>query len=418
MVADRVRGQATVTLKWRTLLLLALAELLAMSLWFSASAVLPALLVEWRLHPAEGAWLTMAVQVGFVAGSLAVAVFNLADRFPPAAVVALGAAGGAVVNALIPLLAGGLALAVPLRFLTGFALAAVYPVGMRLMATWTREDRGLALGLLVGALTVGSAAPHLVRALGGIAEWRRVLYAVSVLALLGAAIVWRGVPVGPHAVPAPRLAWAQFAAAWRDRPLRLANLGYFGHMWELYAMWTWLPAFLAASYHATAAAATPLAVQRYASLVTFAAIAAGGAGSLLWGWLGDRWGRTRSTILSLAISGACAALVALTYGRAPSLAALVALVWGFAVVADSAQFSTAASELCDPAYIGTALAAMTAIGFLLTMGSIQLLPFIAERIGWQWTFAVLVPGPALGALAMDRLRRTPAAAARLAGGRG
>jgi len=404
-----------VSTKWRTLLILAVAELLAMSLWFSASAVMPALSRDWGLTPSQAGWLTTAVQIGFVAGALTTALLNVADLFPPPKVIAAGALLGAAANAAIPAFTHGLAGALPLRFVTGFALAAVYPPGMKIMATWTKEDRGLGIGLLVGALTVGSALPHLVRALGGIGDWRPLMYAVSAQAAAGALIAWFGVGMGPYHVPARRLVWRHAARAWSDPGLRLANLGYLGHMWELYAMWTWAPAFLAASFRASGVSA--MAPERLASFAGFGLIAAGGLGSFGAGWLADRWGRSRTTILSMVTSGTCALTVGLLFGAVPAAVIALALVWGFAVVADSAQFSTAISELSEPEYVGTALAMQTAMGFLLTMASIQLTPLVMQRVGWANTFPMLALGPAVGTWAMWRLKRS-AAAAKLAGGRG
>lgn len=401
--------------KWRALWLLALAELLAMSLWFSASAVAPALADHWALTTPQTAWLTMAVQLGFVTGALLSALLNLPDLFPPRVIMALGAVAGAACNAAIPALDVPFSAAVPLRFATGMALAAVYPVGMKLIATWTTEDRGLGIGLLVGALTVGSASPHLVKAGGGITAWEPVLYVVSVLAAIGGLVAWRFGQVGPYAAPSPRFEWRYLRNALKVPALRLANFGYFGHMWELYAMWTWVPLFLAQTYGRTAG--TAATADRLAAVAAFTVIAAGGIGSVLAGQLADRWGRTRTTMLSMVISGSCALAIGWLANVHPVLVTAVALVWGFSVVADSAQFSSSISELSDPQYMGTQLTAQTSMGFLLTLVSIQLVPVVRDWGGWRWAFVMLAIGPALGTWAMWLLRRSPEAA-KLAGGRG
>ena len=384
------------------LALLAIAELFGMSLWFSGSAVVPALAREWHLNEAAASWLTLSVQLGFVAGTLGSALFNLPDIISPRHLFTITAIAGALVNGAFGMLAHNAAAGITLRFLTGLFLAGVYPPAMKILATWFRYGRGLALGVLVGALTLGKAIPYLINGIGS-QNWRYNVIFVSLLAVVGGLIVLFFISDGPYALPAARFDWTQVARVFRNRGVRLANLGYFGHMWELYAMWTWIPFMIRASF--LLSKSSPASAE----VTSFIIIGSGATGCVVAGLIADRAGRTIVTSWAMAISGSCCLFIGFLFGGNPFLLLIVAAIWGASVVADSAQFSACVTELGDPQYLGTALTIQTCLGFLLTTISIELIPRFERLVGWRYAFMILAPGPLFGVISMLRLRGLPEA---------
>ena len=396
--------------RWRVLALLGIAELFGMSLWFAASAVSPQLRSIWGLTPTEAGWLTTIVQLGFVCGTATIAVLNLADLVPPGRLFSACALLGAAVNASI-LAVPGYRLALLTRFLTGFFLAGVYPPAMKMISTWFRAERGLAIGVIVGALTVGKATPYLVRAIPHVGL-RPVVLIASAGAVVGGLLVALGYREGPFPFTSRPFSWNHVGDVVRVREWRLATTSYLGHMFELYAFWTWIPAFLAASVAANAGAG--FRASRMISLLAFTTIAIGGLGSVWGGIFADKRGRERLVSISLIVSGSCCLLSGFLFGKPLWVLGALAMTWGFFVIADSAQFSALVTESVPTHAVGTALTVQTSLGFLLTMLPMQLVPVIAQHAGWRWGFAVLALGPVAGITAIRELaafrRLTPAGA--------
>jgi MFS family permease len=386
--------------RWRMLALIAGAELLGMSVWFAANAVAPQLAARWGITSSQAGWLSTVVQLGFVVGTALAAILNLADLIPSARYFAAAAVAAAAANAAV-LVVPGFRTALLVRGLTGVCLAGVYPPAMKMAATWFSGRRGLAIGAVVGALTIGKALPYLVHALPGVGISQVVLSAsaAGVAAALLVAMLYRD---GPAPFPRRPFDLALVRAVLSDTQYRQVLGGYSGHMLELYACWIWIPSFLAAS--AAARGTDVVASAPSVSLLSFLVIAAGAVGCLLGGLVADRVGYVRLVVVAMAVSGTCALLTPFVYGKATGLLVPLLLLWSIAVIADSAQFSTLVTRVVAPHATGTALTLQTSIGFLLTTVSIQLVPVIAEHLGWRFAFPALALGPALGIAAIRRLR--------------
>ena len=385
--------------KWRSVTILFVSQVFAMSLWFVSAAVLPEMVREFDLSPWRQAALSSAVQAGFVIGAIAFAIFGWSDRYDPRRVFALAAITGGLVNALLLVIPADANAAIALRLVTGALLAGVYPVAMKIVVGWGLRDRGFLVGALVGALTLGSASPHLMAYLGD-SDWRTTVLLSSLAAIFaGAMCLWAG--LGPYHGTATRFDPRAILLAWTNRRVRLAFAGYLGHMWELYVMWAWIGVVAAASYEASLPAGEAAAM---AKLTAFAAIAAGGLASIAAGFAADRVGKATVAQWAVASSGTAAIATALTFGGPPWLTCLIVIVWGLAVVPDSAQFSALVADAAPPEKAGSLLAFQTALGFTLTFFTVQAAPMAAAQYGWPAVLAALAIGPIVSVIAMARLK--------------
>ena len=377
--------------------LLSVAIVLAMAPWFAATVVADPLARELALSPWQVSWLTLAVQLGFVLGSLTSAGLLLSDLFSARRLAAVASLVAALATALLAVRNLTPWQSISLRLLTGAALACVYPPGMKIAAGWTLRHRGTAIGILVGAVTTGSAAPYLLRATWDTSAWRPVVLLAAGSAALGGVLFATVVREGPYQAPSSRFDPRAIGRLLRERKVLLATGGYLGHMWELYAMWSTIGLFLgeAGRRHGVVSAWVPF--------LAFLVIAVGAIGSVVAGVRADQVGSARVAMIAMAISGTCAVVIGPLATWSWGLTVLIAIIWGASVVADSAQFSACVADYSPREYVGTALTVQTASGFLLTMLTIHLVPAWAAQWGWELAYMPLAIGPALGIISMSRL---------------
>ena len=387
-----------------TLILISICLIGALSTWFSATVVLPEISAHVQLGKSQETWLTNGVQLGFVTGALLLAFFNLSDSMPLKVLIAFSCTLAALANLLLLWTGTPVALIV-LRFITGLALSGVYPPAVKLIATWFQRARGIAMGTIIGALTIGSATPHLLRAITAETNWMLVIWISSLATFLAGLIFLFFISEGPYAFARTQFNPNQIVQVLRNRPLMLVNVGYVGHMWELYAMWAWILTF--ARFSAQRFEIFPFGTPEY---FCFFVVSIGAVGCILAGRFSDIYGRCRTTAALMIISGVCAVSIGFMIDTSPLLFTTVALIWGMTIIADSGQFSAAVTELSEPHLVGTAVTFQMAVGFGVTVIAIWFVPVASQWLGSiQWAFLFLAPGPFIGAIAMLLLRRRPEA---------
>ncbi|MFQ5937713.1 MAG: MFS transporter [Acidiferrobacterales bacterium] len=381
------------------LLIIVVSQFTGTSLWFASNAVLGDLQQQWALANDVLGYMTSAVQAGFIAGTLTFAFFAISDRFSPRVIFFLCGLLGALANLSVYLFAEGFWSLLAFRFITGFFLAGIYPVGMQIAAGWYQKGLGRAIGFLTGALVLGTALPHLLKSLGQDLPWEAVTVAVSGIAAFGGLLMFLLVPDGPYLVKGTKFDPRALAVIFQSRLFRASAFGYFGHMWELYAFWAFVPVVLAAY------AAVNSQVSLNVSFWAFAVIGIGSLGCAGGGLFSLRLGSARVAFTQLTSSGVCCLVSPLLFFAPLPVFLAFLLFWGIAVVGDSPQFSALNAENAPRALVGSALTIATSIGFAITIVSIQLLNYLATFVQASYLFLPLAIGPLLGLISMAPLMR-------------
>ena len=387
-------------MKTRSVCFLLLAEVAAMSLWFVSAAILPEMVKLASMSPFQEAALSSGVQAGFVLGALLLAIIGLPDRIDPRIVFAVSAVAAGLVNLALLVVDPASSAAIAARVATGALLAGVYPVGMKIIVGWGLNDRGFLVGALTSALVLGSASPHLIALLGG-ADWQLTVIVTSLAAFVSG-LLCLGISLGPYHAKASKFDPSVIPTAWRNRRVRLAYAGYLGHMFEMFAMWTWIGAAAVVSYSVTMPAAE---AEDLAKLTAFAAIGVSCLTCISAGYYADRWGKAEIAIIAMVVSGLSAVFTGLTFGGPAWITFAIIIVWGLSVAPDSAQFSALVADAAPPDQVGSLMTLQTALGFALTIITVQMTPYLASMIGWPIVLASLAIGPLFGVVAMQRLRR-------------